>query len=206
MKRVLRFVRVQGGPLSQGPLPVLVQHAPGKGQLRRRHLAVLPRGHGEGPILGQGKFRGAVVVPGELLSADGAVEVGRGVGGCLGVVDNVVLGAVGAGGETSVTRAVDALKGVLVEDAAVAVLAPRLVLHGVVADQLEHAQTVKGRVDAGGRVNDKVLARGRVDELLGPLVSGQSGVGAAVGHAFPGLVGHGDHAPVGEVGVDGPGV
>lgn len=200
VKRVLRFLR------AHGPSPLVVQHAPGEGQLRRHHLAILPRGHREGPVLSQRKFGSAVVVPSELLRADGAVEVGRGVGGRLGVVHNVVFGAVRAGGEAGVASAVDALVSILMEDAAVTVLAPRLILHGVVADQLEHAQAVKGGVDAGGRVNDKVLSRGRVDELLRPLVGGQSGVGAAEGHAFPGLVGHGDDAAVGEIGIDGPGV
>lgn len=110
--------------MSHGPPPILVQDSSGKGPLRRRHLAILSRGHGEGPILGQGEVGGAVVVPGELLGANGAVEIGRGVGGGLGVVDDIILSPIRAGGEAGVPRAVDALEGVLVKDAAIAVLAP----------------------------------------------------------------------------------
>lgn len=96
-------------------------------------------------------------------------------------------------------RGVDTGPRVLVEHAAAAVLPPGLVLHRVVADELQQAEAVEGGVDSRGRVDDEGLAGGRVDELLGPLVGGETGVGPAVGHAFPRLVGDRDDAPAREL-------
>lgn len=183
------------------PVPI---YPPCKRPLARRYLPILPRRDGERPILRQGEVGRPVVIPGKSLRPDSAVDIGRRVGRGQGVVDDVVLGAVRAGREAGVARAVDPGAGVLVEDAAGAVLPPGLVLHGVVADQLEQAEAVEGGIDPRGRVDDKLLARGPVDELLGPLVGGEAGVGPAVGDALPRLVGDRDHAPAGEGRVDRP--
>lgn len=55
------------------------------------------------------------------------------------MVDHIVLGPVGAGGEAGVAGPVDTLDCVLVEDTAVPVFLPGLVLHWVVPDQFEQA-------------------------------------------------------------------
>lgn len=173
---------------------------------RGQPLRALPSGHRKRPVLGGRKARRTVLIPCEALHPHGAVQIPLGLRGGLRMVHDIVLRAVRAGREARVARAVDASGRVLVEDAAVAVLAPRVRLHGVGAHELEEPEAVKGRVDARGRVDDKVLARGRVDELLRAFVGGEAGVWAAVGDAFPGLRGDGDEAAVGEGRVDSPGV
>lgn len=122
------------------------------------------------------------------------------------MVDNIVLGSIRAGGEAGMTGSINPLNRVLVEDAAVAVLAPGLVLHRVVPYEFQQAKTVEGGVDAGGGVYDKVLASCGVGELLGTFIGGQAGVWATVGDTLPRLVGDGNDAPIFESCVDCPGV
>lgn len=189
------FSRVQGGSLSHTtvfrPPPLAASPYHGPLRRRRRHLATLPRGHSKRSILGQREIRRPIVlIPGEFLRADGPVNIRQRVGRRLGVINNVILRSIGACGKTGVARGIHPFEGVLVKNTALAVFTPGLVLHGIVTHQLQHPEAVKGRVDPRGRVNDKVLPCGWIDELLGPFVGRQTRVGAAVGDAFPRLVGH----------------
>lgn len=128
---------------------------------KSRHL---PARHRIRPITRPGKLRRPVCVPGKLLRPDGprrpaVSRVNH------AVIDDPVLRAVGAFCEAGVPDADGRGELVLVEDAAV-VLDPVLDIHRVLADQLELAEAVVCVVGACGRVDDEVLARGGVDELL----------------------------------------
>lgn len=123
------------------------------------------------------------------------------------MIHHPILLAIGTGRETRMADAIRLIAGVLIEDAALGVLAPVLDVHGVVAHELELAQAVVAIVRPGCRVNDEILAGVRVRELFGAFVGGEAVVeGAAVGGLFPGFRGHAEDLALGEVGAYGPGV
>ena len=123
------------------------------------------------------------------------------------MIHNPILLAIRTRRETRMAHAIRLLARVLIEDAPLRVLAPVLHVHRVVAHELQLAEAVVAVVGARSGVDDEVLARLRVRELLGPFVGGEARVGrAAVGGFFPGLVGHGEDLAGCEVGGDGPGV
>jgi len=72
--------------------------------------------------------------------------------------------------EARVANAICLVGRVLVEDAALVILAPVLHVHGVIADELELPEAVVAVVGAGGGVDDEVLAGLRVDQLFGTFI------------------------------------
>ena len=118
------------------------------------------------------------------------------------MIHDIVFRAVGARGIARVPCSVDTSLCVLMEYAAVG-FGPGLILHGIIARQFKHADAVERGVDACGGVEDEILACSGVDQLFGPFVSSKAD-GPTVGDLLPGLIGDGNHAPVGQVGDYGP--
>lgn len=115
------------------------------------------------------------------------------------VVHDVRLAAIQRADETGMAGAVNALVRVLVEDTSVAMFAPALRLPGVGAREFQQAETVEGRVDAGGGVDDEGLVGVRVRELRGAFVGGKVGESARW-DLFPGFGGDGEKAALEEGG------
>ena len=68
------------------------------------------------------------------------------------------------------TNAIRFFQCILIEDAALVVLAPVLGVHWVSTNKFKLAEAIVAIVRASGRVDDEGLIRGRVCELLGTLV------------------------------------
>lgn len=94
------------------------------------------------------------------------------------MIHDPILCAVGAFDETGVAYAIHFLFGILVEDG-ILMLAPVGRVHGIVANKLQEREAVISVVGAGSAENDELLAGFFVDELLGPLVGGESVVGCS---------------------------
>jgi hypothetical protein len=109
------------------------------------------------------------------------------------VVNDPVLAAVRAGGETGVTNTVCFFLGVLVEYTAFVVLLPVLCVHRVWADKFELAKAVVSVVAPGSRVDDEFLPSLGVGELLRAFVGGETVVvSAAIWRLLPGVLGDAD--------------
>jgi hypothetical protein len=79
---------------------------------------------------------------------------------------------------------------ILVEDTTIIILFPPFGVHGIIAHQLELAETVITVVGAGGAVDDELLTCGWVDELFWAFVGRKSVVdGTIVGCSFPSVGG-----------------
>lgn len=98
------------------------------------------------------------------------------------------------------TNAVSALECVLVKDAAFVVFLPVLVIHRVVADELELSEAVVAVVGPCGRVDDELLACLWVRELLGSFVGAEANVFCpAVRRLLPGVCRHAENLAFREV-------
>lgn len=170
-----------------------------------RLLPILTSRHWKGPILCQREHRiSAGIVPADQLRPNSSINVPGRVWCRHGVVDHIILGAVGAGREAGVTRGIHLRLGVLVKYTAVSMFAPGLILHGVVAHELEKAEAVERRIYTGGGVDDEGLVGLGVGQLLWALICSETGVWSTVRHSLPGFVRDRDDPPVGEVRVNNP--
>ena len=103
------------------------------------------------------------------------------------MINDPILPSIGTGGKTRMTHSIRLLQRVLIENRSLDRFAPVIDVHGVLAYELELAETVVAVVGAGGRVDyvGSVWVV-RVGELLGGFVGGETVVGRpAVGGLFP---------------------
>lgn len=82
------------------------------------------------------------------------------------------------------------------KDTSIMVFPPALIFHRIVTHQLQHTQAVERGIHPRRRIDDKVLARMWISELLRPFISSQP-TRTTKGDLFPGLVGDGDHPALG---------
>lgn len=73
------------------------------------------------------------------------------------MVNDVVFVSIWAGRIARMACAIDTELGVLMKLTAIELLGPRLVLHGVVAGELQHTQAVERRIDTRASVDNEVL-------------------------------------------------
>lgn len=170
------------------------------------YISLLSRRHSIWPIPRPRELRRPVLIPRKLLRADRprAPPIRRIP---HAMINNPVLLPIRALREARMPHTVRVLQRVLVEDAAVVVLAPVLHVHGILADELQLAEAVVAVIGTRGGVDDELLARVRVRELLGPFVGGEAVVdGAAVGRLLPCVFRDAEDHALGKVGGHSPGV
>lgn len=121
------------------------------------------------------------------------------------MVHDPILAPIRARRKTRMADPIRALHRILIEHAPRRVFDPVLLIHRVRPHELQPAEAIVPVIRPCGRVDDEVLARRVVDELLRALVRREPVVELpAIGRFLPRLRGRADDLAVGEVAGDGP--
>lgn len=155
------------------------------------------------PISRPREIRRPILVPAKLLCPDrpGTPSV---AGIQHAMVHDPILLAVWRRREAGVPDPIRLLLRILVEDATLVVLSPIHDIHRVGAHELQLAEAIVAIVGACARVNDEVLIRLGIDQLLRPFVGRKSIVDrAAIRRLFPCIGRRADDLAIREVGADG---
>ena len=166
---------------------------------------LLPTGNRVRPISWSREFRRAIIIPSELLCSD------RPRAPSISwiphtMIDDPILTPIWAGREARVSNAVCLIARVLIKDR-VRMLSPVAWIHGIIADKLQLCKAVVAVIRAGGAVDEEVLLRLGVDELLWPLIGRQAVVACAAERCLlPCVLWYRDDLAFGEGRGDGPGI